>query len=855
MIPAKGKRYHHANPPLPRNTMKKTIFAGNQEDLPTTNDTTQRMKDYQSLDQIFSQDNNKFSKQYLFTVQVPVDSVSNIMLTMWESFHRTKNPHVFSALSFPSEPGTLVFEAHSAESIAELFSGNPEVRITIDRILKVDNADLFTYFCIPSRLACIPAGKIIRLVDSMYYLDPAQVIYTNPQDGSVIVKLYPHIDYAELKKQNIKSQKVLNLKSESKKVIKAVPFDRNQLTSDSIRRSPLTLPNTKSRTIDMVEFDGNQYYGKFLYITLPLSSIRVSNIILTPEEFDRFSRLDSIAFFEEEIPGFQDHMKSTKVEKEVLKERTRKTQNKSNGKEIESSSLINHRNDSVVEIPKFDVEPKPEANVQSHLFPSRSTVEEVKKPVMKAKQVTNTEFEVHSEVKTKEVDPNLLQEGSVVQFKDGKNEGLKCSVVKIGETNAVGLTPVSQKIVGSRDAFRRPCEDEFKAIMNCNTRKKKLDTLAPAQVVHTYNTKGIQSDPFLVYRNRFQENAKKHIKPVYNVSEAQTDPIPVETKIIPTYREGDILKTNSKELGMVINADPPQYIMMLLDGTKKSIDENDVYGLIQNDCTGRDSTGKEIYRYDCVRIKDNEIIYKIIHTVKGKAFLRDDNHEYRVVPLIDITVQRSEFGAHNSIIGQTIVRVEPDGKTFSDPMHVLELTNAGYIYAGDEKHPQKFKFSDHQKKWAFEKEKELIIEEKNKKIMEKQNKRKEIQSNEAPHWEKPHPEPHRSHYYHTSSPQKQPTSPPPKYQAPPPQQYQAPPPQYQPQQKYPQGYSQFQPPPYSQLPPPPPYQMNQQSQYLPPPPHNIPPPHPPPPQYQQQQQQQQKAQPAQRTAPKIQPFR
>jgi hypothetical protein len=149
-------------------------------------------------------------------------------------------------------------------------------------------------------------GQIVRIDGSEYSNELAQIVAVNPNDESVLVKIYPHVDYHALPQFGCESQKLITDSHPGYKPGSRA-FDLDFFEGHGVNLPVGELQIDPELRVYAHIWDGDFYIGKFMYAWINRSYIQ-------PIELTGITRMEKWGFqvgvapFEQEIPGFVETM-------------------------------------------------------------------------------------------------------------------------------------------------------------------------------------------------------------------------------------------------------------------------------------------------------------------------------------------------------------------------------------------------------------------------------------------------------------------------------------------------------------------------------------------------------------------
>jgi hypothetical protein len=158
----------------------------------------------------------------------------------------------------------------------------------------------------PRALTVLAPGQIVRLCGSEYNRELAQIVATNPENRAVLVKLYPQIDYAVLRKFGCASQKMITA-SHPGWMPETRAFDKDFFEGQGLHLQVGQLEVAPDFAVLAYLWDGDYYIGKFMYSWIDLDWIQpIDEEGITKMEKWRFQ--SGVAQFEPDIPEFVETM-------------------------------------------------------------------------------------------------------------------------------------------------------------------------------------------------------------------------------------------------------------------------------------------------------------------------------------------------------------------------------------------------------------------------------------------------------------------------------------------------------------------------------------------------------------------
>lgn len=226
------------------------------------------------------------------------DNVTSEQLIFSLMLHYRTKKHFFAAFTLPDMPDRVFIETSASQgSLEEDLSHLKSLKCKTEDISSNMN-DIYP----PFKSVPLRPGRVVILLRPDFQGEIGQIVDLDAQNGTVLVKCLPHIDYANLRKHDMDSQQKLSAKMPRDYRAPRVPF--KQRASPGARSSSITIHGCKQ---PCVEWDTKKFIGRFQYVWMkidevsPKSSVDLSSVDLS-------TLAASVTSFESEHPGFMDEM-------------------------------------------------------------------------------------------------------------------------------------------------------------------------------------------------------------------------------------------------------------------------------------------------------------------------------------------------------------------------------------------------------------------------------------------------------------------------------------------------------------------------------------------------------------------
>ncbi|OHS95065.1 hypothetical protein TRFO_38761 [Tritrichomonas foetus] len=656
----------------------------------------------------------------LFLVDVESENEIEVLFKLFHEIQKSnkkshRNPA--SATYMPYLKGKILVEAQDQESfliiVQKVFNRIPNYR-------KLNKSETFDNFCFNLRCMTIPPGSIVRITDPEFHHEPAQVVNVDNQTGTVLVKMYGHIDYDGLLKHNLTSQKSLNLKMPRDYKAKPAPFDEGFFTRHGAKFSikQLKISMATNGIAESIFWDGNSYVDKFMYIEFSMMSLITMNLNITEDEFKRFQ--DSHVEWELLNNNFQEQMNRTIVVKNPLNNAS--PYSNTNSSNFNSSQTTPLSPLSVPDIPqKLD---NTNININqgksktyndfdlSNFILESSGNEDAIDVNMKNKSNSQPKKEEPklSKLDIKKIKLDDLTIGSTGYIKD---RHLPCVVRGIRNDKIfVELKPIP--VAGLPEAFRELTISERNLITKEKVKSDKIrgpvtelfraDKMR-SQITQTFDFAKQERERERKEREkekkRERERAKAKAKEIVLISSSfQTHPI--------RFRHLDLVELKSGKVGILYqneNSPLKNDIILLTNDKIYNINIKEIKNTIPNQAYITDGEGKQICLNDNVIYNGESMI--VLKMYNKKLFVKNRNTNDCIwISSFDAkSTYQSENEApepsktHGTLIGKKIVKLLNQQK--SPPFIIEAVSKNGYLVSSDDKGKLKFKFTDEGKLWTF----------------------------------------------------------------------------------------------------------------------------------------------------------
>ena len=220
----------------------------------------------------------------------------NLMFDAMLRLSVTKPAGVKSVLAVPGMPDKLFVECSDpAGAVMTIGSGSVISEIGASMIPRLLNE---------IRALRLHVGRIVRIGSLAYERDPGQIVDVDAQSGMVVVKLWPRIDYDELKKRGVQSQRKLNTLMPREYMPPSGPFDAMKLREMGAVVGMGKMVLGQSLAVDVEQWDGMDFVGEFLYMRVPFASILTDDEV-REEEVVRFR--NGVSSFEQQNREFMSN--------------------------------------------------------------------------------------------------------------------------------------------------------------------------------------------------------------------------------------------------------------------------------------------------------------------------------------------------------------------------------------------------------------------------------------------------------------------------------------------------------------------------------------------------------------------
>ena len=247
----------------------------------------------------------------------------NLMFDAMLRLSVTKPAGVKSVLAVPGMPDKLFVECSDpAGAVMAIEAGS---------VISEIGTGMIPHLLNEIRALRLHVGRIVRIGNLAHDRDPGQIVDVDAQKGMALVKLWPRIDYDELKNKGVQSQRKLNTLMPREYMPPSGPFDAMKLREIGAVVSTGKMVLGQSLAVDVQQWDGMDFVGDFLYMKVPFSSILTDDVV-SEEEIVRFR--NGVSSFEQQNrefmnnfgrmgDGYPEKLAETQVLKFVRPERER----------------------------------------------------------------------------------------------------------------------------------------------------------------------------------------------------------------------------------------------------------------------------------------------------------------------------------------------------------------------------------------------------------------------------------------------------------------------------------------------------------------------------------------------------
>ena len=180
---------------------------------------------------------------------------------------------VFSAIFLPNRPNTIFIECNSEESALNLLKHISHIGKIPKSLTEIAPSQFPNVFFNPVKSLRYNIGKIVSIRNPEFNADSGQIVDIEPNKGRLLVKHWPRIDYAELNKRGLYSQKKLNEQMPNNYKPPIAPFAPNKLfPGNRIVNSTLKIWDLQ---LDTILWDEHNFIGEFQYSWFPFNDIKL----------------------------------------------------------------------------------------------------------------------------------------------------------------------------------------------------------------------------------------------------------------------------------------------------------------------------------------------------------------------------------------------------------------------------------------------------------------------------------------------------------------------------------------------------------------------------------------------------
>jgi hypothetical protein len=219
-----------------------------------------------------------------------------------------QNSSQFSVISLPGFPHELFFEANSIDVIESEIIKVSELSSRLSHLVELTSHDIVRKFCNYTRLCRIHTGSFAQVQIGVFHNDFGQIVHVAPNEGEVILKLRPRIDYDGLRTNHYASQ--VRLTAEREPTYRPPPsfFKPNTLSELNAEIKESTLDIGQPDPIPVRVWDQKTFYGRFQYERFSCSMVKLRSFTIPFEVKAVFD--DNVNGVERTIPGFTPNGKS-----------------------------------------------------------------------------------------------------------------------------------------------------------------------------------------------------------------------------------------------------------------------------------------------------------------------------------------------------------------------------------------------------------------------------------------------------------------------------------------------------------------------------------------------------------------
>ena len=216
-------------------------------------------------------------KKYLIMIQLKKSQIYNFLL---EFLEKNKNSDILSSFYLPTFPNTIFIEVNLPETkeyIINLFN------LDFNDIEVLDINSIYYFFFNQIRILPLYTGRIVKILDPLYKDQYGIVQNISPKNLEIFLAIKPKIDYYNLNLKKIYSQKALNQIMGKNYEIPYDFYDYLKLKN-----------NSKIILNDYYKWDGNIYFKSIQIISIPLSSIQLTNFKLKEKDLEILKSINNI---------------------------------------------------------------------------------------------------------------------------------------------------------------------------------------------------------------------------------------------------------------------------------------------------------------------------------------------------------------------------------------------------------------------------------------------------------------------------------------------------------------------------------------------------------------------------------
>lgn len=237
------------------------------------------------------------SKIRIFAYEAPKGMCMSILQALFRfsdlSNQSSKNTlfPIQSAIVLPNRPNTIFIEGTSEKAIIDILPHFPELQPIPHNLVEITQSQHVHVFFNP--IKCLPyrIGLLIRAQTPEFPDEICQIVDIEPNKGRVLVKALPHIDYPELIRFNLPSQRVLNSQKSLTYKAPRVPFllskisNLTSLTGTVYEKQSIRIWN---QSFEAILWDKNIFIGEFQYLWFEINEICLTNNF--KDEYDFFDK-------------------------------------------------------------------------------------------------------------------------------------------------------------------------------------------------------------------------------------------------------------------------------------------------------------------------------------------------------------------------------------------------------------------------------------------------------------------------------------------------------------------------------------------------------------------------------------